>query len=116
MDNLLNPTTGDYTGTTTTTLANAVYLRLMTPLGSYWADPALGSRLHLLAREKDVARVHKLAQQYAAAALQPIVDDGRASVIAVSVSAGEPGWVVLLVDVTTAAQQTQTFRHPVRVS
>lgn len=118
MDNLLNPTTGDYTGTTTTTLANAVYLRLMTPLGSYWAAPSLGSKLHLLAREKDVARVHKLAQQYAAEALQPIVDDGRASAVSVSASAsaGNPGWLMLLIEVTTATQQTQTFRHPVRVS
>lgn len=116
MDNLLNPTTGDYTGTTTTTLANAVYLRMMTPLGAYWADPLLGSKLHLLAREKDVARVHRLAQQYAAEALQPIVDDGRASAVSVSASAGNPGWVVLQIEVTTAAQQTQTFRHPVRVS
>ncbi|GAB7214758.1 hypothetical protein OS42_13690 [Dickeya oryzae] len=52
MDNLLNPTTGDYTGTATDTLANAVYIRLMTPLGSYWAVPSLGSKLHLLTREK----------------------------------------------------------------
>ncbi|MBN3254282.1 phage GP46 family protein [Pectobacterium brasiliense] len=116
MDNLLNPTTGDYTGTTTTTLANAVYLRVKTPLGSYWADPLLGSKLHLLAREKDVARVHKLAQQYAAEALQPIVDDGRASAVSVSASAGNPGWLMLLIEVTTTTQQTQTFRHPVRVS
>ena len=27
-------------------LANAVYLRLTTPLGSYWADPGLGSLLN----------------------------------------------------------------------
>ena len=42
MDAGINPTTGDLTGQRITTLANAVYLRLMTPLGSYWADPALG--------------------------------------------------------------------------
>jgi phage gp46-like protein len=34
VDNLLDPTTGDYTGTSTSSLANAVYLRLMIPLGS----------------------------------------------------------------------------------
>nr|MDN1656773.1 hypothetical protein [Escherichia coli] len=34
---------------------NAVYLRLATPLGSYWADALLGSRLHELKREKDVS-------------------------------------------------------------
>lgn len=116
MDNLLNPTTGDYTGTTTTTLANAVYLRLMTPLGSWWANPSLGSKLHLLAREKNVSRVYKLAQQYATEALQPIIDDGRAMSVLVSVSAGQPGWAILLIEVTTATQQKQTFKHPVRVS
>ena len=54
-------------------LANAVYLRLMTPLGSYWADPTLGSRLHELQREKDVSRVAVLARQYAEEALAPLV-------------------------------------------
>ena len=33
-------------------LANAVWLRLATPLGSYWADATLGSRLHELQRDQ----------------------------------------------------------------
>ncbi len=52
MDALIDSSTGDYAGTSTTTLANAVYLRLMTPLGSWWDDTTLGSRLHELNREK----------------------------------------------------------------
>lgn len=58
-------------------LANAVYLRLMTPLGGWFGDVTLGSRLHELAREKDLARVERLARQYALEALQPLLADGR---------------------------------------
>ena len=65
MDAGINPTTGDLTGQRINTLANAVYIRLMTPLGSWWADPTLGSRLHELRREKDRPRVGILAKQYA---------------------------------------------------
>ncbi|WP_242671874.1 phage GP46 family protein [Stutzerimonas kirkiae] len=39
---------------------------------------SLGSRLHELQRCKDLARIGKLAQQYAEQALQPLLDDGRA--------------------------------------
>lgn len=115
MDNLLNPTTGDYTGTATDTLANAVYIRLMTPLGSWWAVPSLGSKLHLLAREKDLSRVYTLARQYAAEALQPLVDDGRATSIDVATEAGDNGWLILLIDVT-APTGRELFKYPVRVS
>ena len=81
MDKELNPGTGDYTGRTVDTLQNAVYIRLMTPLGSWWADKTLGSLLHLLQREKDLQRVSLLAEQYADEALQPIVKSGRADKI-----------------------------------
>ncbi|KAF1051693.1 MAG: hypothetical protein GAK41_01249 [Burkholderia gladioli] len=70
----MNPQTGGYTGTQTT-LANAVYIRLATPLGSWWAAPDVGSRLHTLAREKDTPRVRGLAAQYAEQALDPLVKD-----------------------------------------
>lgn len=116
MDTLLDPTTGDYAGTQTQTLANPVYLRLMVPLGSYWANPTLGSKLHLLQREKDVSRVRVLAKQYAEEALAPLVDDGRATSITVAAAQGNPGWLNLLIEVVTAANQKQTFKLPVRVS
>ncbi|WP_038914742.1 MULTISPECIES: phage GP46 family protein [Dickeya] len=115
MDNLLNPTTGDYTGTATATLANAVYIRLMTPLGSWWAVPSLGSKLHLLTREKNVSRVYTLARQYAVEALQPLIDDGRATTIEVATDAGDNGWLILIIDVTAPVGR-ELFKYPVRVS
>lgn len=116
MDALLDPTTGDYAGQRTDTLANAVYLRLITPFGSWWADPTLGSRLHELAREKDLTRVAVLARQYAEQALSPIVDDGRAIRVAVSTTRANPGWLTLLVEVEEAGGRVSHFIHPVKVS
>ncbi|MCA8183837.1 phage GP46 family protein [Burkholderia vietnamiensis] len=116
MDALLNPTTADYAGKRTQSLANAVYLRLQTPLGSYWADPELGSRLHELQREKDTPRVRRLAIQYAEQALQPLLDDRRATAITVSTVDYQPGWIALLIEVTDSTGDTQHFKHPVKVS
>ncbi len=106
----------DYTGERVTSLATAVYLRLMTPLGSWWADASLGSRLHELLREKDVARVRILAAQYAEQALAPLVTDGRA--LAVSVTASQPysGRCDLDVSITDATGQQQLYSHSVRVA
>lgn len=114
MEMLIDPLTGDYSGQRTA-LANAVYLRLMTPFGSYWADPMLGSLLYTLKREKDVSRVNKLAVQYSEQALQPIIDDGRATNITVTASRPQPGWLVLAIVVVSASGQSETFNHPVRV-
>ncbi|HIA1614870.1 TPA: phage GP46 family protein [Salmonella enterica] len=116
MDRMLSPDTGDYTGTRTTSLHNAAYLRLVTPLGSWWADKVLGSRLHELVREKDLSRVFVLARQYAEQALAPLQADGRATDIRVSVHNDRPGWCLLWVDIIQADGQTVTFKHPVRVS
>ncbi|HGU9904429.1 TPA: phage GP46 family protein [Citrobacter freundii] len=117
MDNLLDPTTGDYTGTSTSTLANAVYLRLMIPLGSWWAQPDVGSKLHLLRREKDVTRIHKLARQWAEEALAPLTadTDGRASSISVETFQEQAGRLLLLVTVNQADGTSVTYRHHVRV-
>lgn len=122
MDALVIPLLGDYrlldgrlVRDTVEGLANAVYLRLMTPLGSYWADATLGSRLHELQREKDLARVAKLAQQYAEDALQPIIDDGRAASVEVITQRPHDGRLLLLVTVTDAAGAARTFEHHVQV-
>lgn len=115
MDALIDSSTGDYTGATTTTLANAVYLRLMTPLGSWWADTTLGSKLHELNREKDVSRVALLAQQYSEQALQPLLDDGRASAITVTTYRQQTGWLILHIVVEQPNGETETYQHPVRV-
>jgi phage gp46-like protein len=115
MDQYLSPATGDYTRTRIHSLENAVYLRLATPLGSYWADPKLGSRLHELRREKDKTRVHLLATQYASQALQPLIDDGRAQSVTVTGEARQAGWLLLLITVVDRAQTRHTFNHPVRI-
>ncbi|HHK5577915.1 TPA: phage GP46 family protein [Neisseria cinerea] len=103
MEKELDALSGDYTGRLTDTLKNAVYIRLKTPLGSWWADGSLGSLLHLLGREKDVDRVALLARQYAEETLRPIVADGRAKSIAVRATHPADGGLVLHIRVETAA-------------
>lgn len=115
MDAGIDPNTGDLSGQRIDTLANAVYIRLLTPLGSWWANPALGSRLHELQREKDLPRVGQLAQQYARQALQPLIDDGRALAIDITTSQHGPGRLLLVIEVTAADGARQTFEHWVRV-
>lgn len=119
-DAALNPYTGDYTGERIKTLANAVYIRLFTPLGSWWADPALGSRLHELQREKDLSRVRVLARQYAETALRPLVTSRRAKSVrveAVSPSKDQSGGgrCLLIIEVEDATGTSQTYQFPVKV-
>lgn len=114
-DSELNPYTGDLTGQRITSLGNAVYLRLMTPLGSWWADPSLGSRLHELRREKDLPRVGEKAREYAQTALKPLLDNGRAQSITVTTDQPHNGWLILEIEVIDAAGNPSVFRHPVRV-
>lgn len=116
MDPHLNPATGDYSGERINTLANAVYLRLKTPRGTWWADPTLGSRLHELERERDVARVHRLAKQYAEQALQPLLDDGRARSIVVTTEHPRNRWLILNVQAVDQSGREARYQHPVRVA
>lgn len=53
-------------------LAEAAYLRLLIPKGSYFADPALGSELYKLKRSKDVPRMRRQALAWAKQALEPL--------------------------------------------
>ncbi len=115
MDREIHPLTGDYTGEQINTLQNAVYVRLTTPLGSWWADSSLGSLLHTLAREKDVERVRLLAQQYAEEALQPLLEDGRAAEISVTVNQWHAGALLLHITVTDLSGQAFVFKHNVKV-
>jgi len=122
VDAFINPLSGDYelldgrrVMDAAQGLANAVFLRLMTPLGSYWADADLGSRLHELQREKDVARVAKLAKQYAEDALQPLIDDGRATAVEVATQRPHDGRLLMLITVTDAAGTVMAFQHHVKV-
>ncbi|GAB6035832.1 phage GP46 family protein [Fundidesulfovibrio butyratiphilus] len=116
IDKGLNPSTGEYVASRINHLGNAVYIRLATPLDSWWADPSIGSRLHELARSKDVSRISVLARQYAEQALRPLILDGRARSVAVSAEQPHDGRLLLLVTVVDATGREQTFKHPVRVS
>lgn len=116
MDALINPNTGGYAGTRTVSLENAVYLRLQTPLGSYWRDTTIGSLLYTLEREKDLPRVDKLAVQYAEQALQPLINDRRARSITVTSSRPRTGWLMLTIDVVDATgAMLPPFEHWVKV-
>ncbi len=115
-DQRIDPLTGDYDGTRISDLSNAIYLRIVTPLGSWWGDPALGSKLHLLRREKDVPRIRVLAEQYTREALQPILDDGRADRLDVVTEWPGAGRLNLLCSVFQAGELVATFSHPVQVS
>lgn len=120
-DTELSPTTGDYTGARIRHLGNAVHIRLATPRGSYWGDPLLGSRLHELAREKDVPRVRVLARQFAEEALAPLVRDKRAKSVTVTTEDSPKdetgsGRMLLYIAVVDNTGQKTTYKHPVKVS
>jgi phage gp46-like protein len=124
MDTFIDPTTRDYVLLSGAAqrdpaggLANSCYLRLTTRLGSYWADKTFGSLLHTLQREKDVARVARLAKQYAAQALAPILlpTDGRATQINVTTEQPHNGRLYLLIELVLASGGSLTFKHPVGV-
>lgn len=97
-------------------LSNAIYIRLMTPLGSYWRDATLGSRLHELQRMKDLSRVGILAKQYAESALQPLLDDGRVTELNISTEQLHNSRLSLLIQVTGADNNVLNFKHPVKVT
>lgn len=126
MDALINPQTGDYLADTARLgewtrdpangLLNAAYLRLMTPLGSWFGNTTLGSRLYELARDKDLARVERLAQQYATDALKPLLDDGRALSIDVRTLRPGNGRLALAIELVDARGVSSAFEMPVKVA
>lgn len=116
MDSRIDPTTGDYDRTRINDLSNAVYLRITVPLGSYWGDPKLGSRLHLLNRAKDVERNRTLAVQYTKEALQPLIDSGRADRIDVDAVWNHDGRLQLVGSVYQGGVVVSAFDHYVKVA
>ena len=96
-------------------LMNAIVLRILTPLGTYWFDPTIGSQLYLLRRAKNVTNIVQIAEQYVEQALQPLIADGRATAIAITSQQPQNGWLYLFVKVTAANGQIVTFTHPVQV-
>jgi phage gp46-like protein len=115
MEQRLDPLTGDYDGTLCNDLSNAIYLRITTPRGSYWGNPNLGSRLHLLRRAKDVERNKTLAIQYAKEALQDLLTDKRADSIDIDAVWAHDGRLQLQGEVYQNGVQVATFNHYVRV-
>jgi phage gp46-like protein len=96
-------------------LATSVYLSLFTdrraedddtlPDGSnnrrgWWADPAFGSRLWLLTREKQIPQTLNRARQYAEQALQWLLDDGIAATITVTTEWVRMGFLGISVVIT----------------
>lgn len=117
MDALLLPDTGDYAiNQSAQGIETELYIRLMTPLGSWFADPALGSRLHELRRNKDLARLGRLAVQYAEQALQPVLDGARAQSIAVSLGTKQKGRLNLLIDAVDAGGKRVVFELGVGIA
>ena len=116
MDALLNPHTGGYVlNQSARSIENELYIRLVTPLGSYWADRTLGSRLHELRRQKHTVRIEVLAKQYAEQALQPVLKANRAQSITVTAAAPQRGWLKLTVTAVDAAGETITLSYKVAV-
>lgn len=70
----------------------------------------IGSRLWLLAPEKQLASVQARAELYAREALQWLVDDGVASSVAVSAELVRQGVLGLAITVTRSAQPVIRYR------
>lgn len=80
-------TDGSATGTMTFdkgsdgNLRNNIYLSLVIKRGSWFQNPAFGSRLHLLQRAKNSEQTAALAEEYCKEALHWLIDTGRAKKI-----------------------------------
>lgn len=70
----------------------------------------IGSRLWLLAREKQLPAVLARAELYAREALQWLVDDGVASAVAVLAEVSKPGVLGLAIDITRSGQPVLRYR------
>ena len=68
--------------TPATDIMNLVYTSLMIRKGAWWFNPAFGSRLYELQRGKATDRTLRLARDYAAEALQWLIDTGKATAVA----------------------------------
>lgn len=62
----------------------------------------IGSRLWLLAREKELPEVLARAKDYADEALKWLIDDGEAKAVSVSASIPRKGWLCLDISITLA--------------
>lgn len=70
----------------------------------------IGSRLWLLAREKQRSEVLRRAETYAAEALQWLLDDGVAREVNVVASSSGPGVLALDIEIVRSAQPVARYR------
>lgn len=97
-------------------IMNNIYTSLMIRRGSYFADPAFGSRLHLLMRAKNTDATARMAMDYAREALQWMLDTGRARKIDVYAQRERMHWLKLLIEVTPqGASDVVAFEHFIEV-
>ncbi|ECR7610292.1 hypothetical protein F2C03_07000 [Salmonella enterica] len=68
--------------------------------GDTYSETPIGSRLWLLSREKQLSSVLGRAEQYAAEALQWLIDDGLAATIAITATNPENEVLALRIDIT----------------
>ncbi|WP_165525632.1 phage GP46 family protein [Psychrobacter pygoscelis] len=104
------PTQGQYA------LAEAAYLRLITPKGSYFDDADFGSELYKLRRSKDLPRVRSQAIKYAKQALEPLRDAYYLNDITVAIEQAEQGYVKLKAALKTTDGSTVTTHINVQVA
>lgn len=109
-------TTNDYTlegvdalpSTGKSALAEAAYLRLLTPKGSYFADNDLGSELYKLKRSKDVPRNRRQAVRWVLEALAPLRTPYYLTDIGVSIGLMHKSGYLPIKAVLTQADGSQT--------
>lgn len=114
----IDPTTGDYimqngAPSVTQNLSIPAYIRLKTKRTKwqYAPDSKYGSDFYLI-KKRSTTNDSNILEGVAAAALQPILDDGRASDIEVTTVAVALNGVGMDVDITDAQGQDNSFTLP----
>jgi len=123
MDFRIDPYQADYILTTdgqldlTDTIDTAVFLCLVPEEGSWWADPSLGSKLHLLKRTKHLDRVLDDASDWAKKALQVLITLGMAKSVSVQSQwySENPDWLQLTIDVYARQTEPRRYEYFVKV-
>lgn len=87
------------------TIASRCRFRLTCRRGHWWADPAIGSNLHLL---KSLGQARAEAEKFCTEALQDLIDDGEIASIALLEIEEDPvvGWIALHLEITVPGGTT----------
>jgi len=123
MDFRINPYKADYILTAdgqfdlTEEIDTAVFLCLVPEEGSWWGDPTLGSKLHLLKRAKRLDRVRDDAHDWAKKALQILITLGMAESVSVQSQwySENPDWLHLIIDVYARQAEPRRYEYFVKV-